>query len=477
MQEILRLSLALCSESYLVGGSVRDTILGKNKITDLDIAVEGDGFGVAREISNQLSVKSSFVPLDKKHRTGRIVVPEDHGQITVDISSFRGSNIGEDLIGRDFTINAIAVHLWDVINGRVAQNIFDPLDGRRDIERRIIRICSETSLSDDPLRMLRAFRFASQLGFSIDPGTRLGISKSAKLIGNVSGERIRDELEIVLHCNRSTQIIEQMVETSLFWEIFPELLPTRGFEQNAFHHLDVWEHTIEALENMENLIENLESVFGVFSDRIREYIYEQLVSGRPRIWLLKLAILFHDSGKPFSLSVDEKGRRRFIGHEKISRSLILEAGGRLRLAARELSEVSSWVGGHMRLSILNLENLSDRALLRLHHKSGVHFVGLILIYLADISAARGTARKAEEFTRARMGAKKALELAFQEDEKTVKPLLDGVQLMEEFGLEQGPRLGSILRWLVTEQALGTIRDQEQARQALHRYLYQHPVNK
>ncbi|MGC8658545.1 MAG: HD domain-containing protein, partial [Desulfomonilaceae bacterium] len=281
----------------------------------------------------------------------------------------------------------------------------------------------------------------------------------------------------ILSCEQSTQVVEQMAKSSLFWEMFPELLPTRGFEQNAFHHLDVWGHTVEALENFESLVRKVETVFGPFSDKIKDYIFEEVVLGRPRIWLLKLAILFHDSGKPFSLSVDEKGRRRFIGHEKISMSLIMEVGSRLKLASRELSEVSSWVAGHMRPSILTIENLSDRAMLRLRQKSGIHFVGLILLYLADISASRGNTRKPEEFTRARMAAKKAIEMAFREDEEPVKPLLDGVQLMEEFNLEQGPRIGTIMRWLVTEQALGTIRDQEQARQAIRRYLDQHPSSK
>ncbi|MGC8659364.1 MAG: hypothetical protein ACP5U1_09855, partial [Desulfomonilaceae bacterium] len=198
IQEIFNVSLRLCNESYLVGGAIRDAILGKNEITDLDIALEGDGFRIAREIANQLSVKSSFVPLDKKRRTGRIVVPTDHGEITVDISSFKGANIGTDLISRDFTINAMAVHLWDVINGRVTQNIVDPLGGQQDVKNCSIRVCTENSFSDDPLRMLRAFRFVSQLHFRIDSETQSEILRSAKLIRNVSGERVRDELQMIL---------------------------------------------------------------------------------------------------------------------------------------------------------------------------------------------------------------------------------------------------------------------------------------
>ena len=359
-QEILRISLSLCDESYLVGGCIRDTLIGNHQISDLDIAVEGDGFQIAREVTDKLSVKASFVALDKDRRTGRIVVSKPP-HITVDISSFKGSTINQDLCHRDFTINSIAAHLWDVINGRVCEAIIDPLRGRQDLEQKTIRMCSPNSFTEDPLRMLRAFRFSSQLGFGICPETLLGIQKSAALIQSVSGERVRDELEILFRSNRSAKIIEQMAESSLLWEILPELKPSRGFDQNAFHHLDVWGHTIEALENLETIIDNLPTFFGSLSEKVFNYIYEQPVTDRPRQWLLKLAILFHDSGKPFSLSVDENGKRRFIGHEKISKTLFLAAGTRMKLASRELSEVSSWIEGHMRPSMLTLENPSQRS--------------------------------------------------------------------------------------------------------------------
>ncbi|MGA8831118.1 MAG: HD domain-containing protein [Desulfomonilaceae bacterium] len=475
-QEILRISLSLCDESYLVGGCIRDTLVGNHQISDLDIAVEGDGFQIAREVADKLTVKASFVALDKDRRTGRIVVSQTP-QVTVDISSFKGPTITQDLYHRDFTINSIAVHLWDVMNGRVCEAIIDPLHGREDLERKTIRMSSPNAFIEDPLRMLRAFRFSSQLGFEICPETSIGIRKSATLIQNISGERVRDELEIVFRSNRSAKIIEQMEESSLLWEILPELKPSRGFEQNAFHHLDVWGHTIEALENLETIIDNLPSFFGPLSEKTLDYIYEQPVTGRPRQWLLKLAILFHDSGKPFSLRVDEKGKRRFIGHEKVSKSLFLSAGTRMKLASRELSEVSSWIEGHMRPSMLTLENPSQRVIVRLFHRFGTHFIGLIILFLADLFAAKGPARDLADLPRAKNGARKAIELVLKEEEDPIIPLLDGFDLMSEFGLEQGPHLGSIIRWLVTEQSLGLAQNRDQAREAVRRYLTQKPFDK
>ncbi|MGC8603243.1 MAG: hypothetical protein ACP5VS_06100, partial [Desulfomonilaceae bacterium] len=447
--------------------------LGNYRITDLDIAVEGDGFQIAREMANQLTSKASFVALGKENRIGRVVVSGISPNVIVDVSSFKGPTITKDLLARDFTINSIASHLWDVINGRINQAILDPLNGKKDIENRIIRICGIDSFREDPLRMLRAFRFSSQLNFNIHHDTLAQIRKFAELIKNVSGERVRDELAIVFGSNQSAKIVEQMAHNLLFWEVFPELLPTRGFEQNSFHHLDVWGHTIEALENLENIVGNMPGFFGHFSEKVHDYVYEQIVSGRPRLWLLKLAVLYHDSGKPFSLQVLGH-QRRFIGHEKISKSLFVQAGSRIKLGSRELSEVVSWVEGHMKSSILSMENVSKRALFRLFQRFGTNSIGLVLLYLADLNAARGHARNANEFARAKQGANKFIELVFQHEIAPVKPLLDGFELMTEFGLEQGPRLGSIIRWLVTEQALGNIKNREQAKEAISRYISRHP---
>jgi len=353
----------------------------------------------------------------------------------------------------------------------------ESLNGRNDLENKIIRICEDSSFAEDPLRMLRAFRFSAQLGFNISPETWLSIRKSSMLIKQVSGERVRDELEIIFRSNRSNKVIDQLSASSLFWEIFPELKPSIGFEQNAFHHLDVWGHTLEAIENLEIIIDNLSSFFGIFANEVRDYIYEQPVSGRSRLWLLKLAVLFHDSGKPFSLCLDKTGKRKFIGHEKVSKRLFLGAGTRLKLASRELSEVSLWVEGHMRPSILTLEKPTRRAIVRVYQRFGTHFIGLVLLYLADLLAARGHARRATDTERAKREARKAIELALKEEESPVKPLLDGFDLMMEFGLNKGPYLGSIIRWLALEQALGAVKDRKQAKEAVRRYLSQHPAIK
>jgi poly(A) polymerase len=473
-QKIFREVLGLCDESYMVGGAVRDLLLGSHAVTDLDFAVEGDGYEIARSLASSLGANSSFVPLDKERRTGRVVIRQEH-QNVVDISTIRGSGITDDLFSRDFTVNAMAVHLWDAINGRLRPGLVDPLNGRQDLGDRIIRVCTGGSFPDDPIRMLRAFRFALCLDFRISEETRSGIEQHSNRVKLVSGERIRDELAIILSHGEASNAIREMAGLSLITAIFPELEATRGLEQNAFHHLDVWGHTVETIANLERTVEQLSVIFGSLSDRIKDYIFDEPVSGRPRIWLMKLALLFHDSGKPGSLTVTPDGRRRFIGHEKLSKTFCLDAGTRIKLASRELSEVSNWVESHMRSSILTNETLSQRAVVRLHQRFGLDLIGLVLIYLSDLYAAKGPARKSVDFERAKIRAYQAIELAFKHESSPTKPLLDGFAIMDEFGLEQGPLLGSIIRWLVTEQTLGSVKDRSEAVEAVRRYLAHRPT--
>ena len=213
-QDIFHNCLQLCNESYLVGGAVRDSLIGSDRISDVDIAVEGDGYEIARLLAESLSMKATFVPMDKVRRVGRVIAPNSPTTI-IDVSRFKGLTISDDLCARDFTINSMAVHLWDILSGRFSQAIIDPVGGRKDLGNRILRVSSDASFDDDPLRMLRAFRFEAQLDFRIDSGALMQIKNLAHRIQSVSGERIRDELAVILSSN-CHDIVSEMAEFGLF---------------------------------------------------------------------------------------------------------------------------------------------------------------------------------------------------------------------------------------------------------------------
>ncbi|MFH0959277.1 MAG: hypothetical protein V1897_11295 [Pseudomonadota bacterium] len=468
-QEIFHKLLELCNESYLVGGTVRDALLGRSTISDFDIAVDGDGYELARLLAGSLSINATFVPLDKVRRVGRVVAPMSPISV-IDVSTFKGPTISDDLCARDFTINSMAAHLWDILAGRFSEAIIDPVGGRDDLAGHTIRISSETSFESDPLRMIRAFRFEAQLNFGIDRGTLLQIKNMAHTIELVSGERMRDELTVILSSENSHSIVSEMAEFGLLWSMFPALIPTLGFEQNRFHHLDVWRHTLSTLKNLESIIAHLPEILGDLSETVLSYLNEQLVPGRKRMWLLKLAVLLHDSGKPASLTIDDQGRRRFFGHEKISGSIASAVGGSIKLASREVSALSLWVEGHMRTSILCLEDASQRSMMRFCRDFGRDLIGLALLHLADLSASQGPARSSNEFRQSILGVRRILDILAEQERMPSRPLLNGDELMSEFGLQQGPRLGAILRWLTTEQSLGAIKNKDQASEAVRRYL-------
>ncbi|MDP2776696.1 MAG: DUF5678 domain-containing protein, partial [Anaerolineales bacterium] len=172
-------------EIYLVGGAVRD-LLTSRLSHDFDFALPSNGISIARKVANALG--ADFMPLDDERDTGRVVLTDQDGtRIYLDFATYRGANLAEDLRARDFTINAMAYNLRD-------NTIIDPMEGASDIRAKVIRACSPTSLSDDPVRILRAVRQAAAFGFRIEKNTRELMKQGADQVGSVSAERLRDEI-------------------------------------------------------------------------------------------------------------------------------------------------------------------------------------------------------------------------------------------------------------------------------------------
>ena len=195
-KKILRIINDLVPESYVVGGAIRDHLIGRMRRADLDIAVKGDGLDLARRVIDQTSATATLVVLDSKRFTARIVLRCD-GDATIDVSPLKGHTIHDDLRKRDFTINAIATSLGDFLQTGL-QDLIDPLGGQEDLKNKIVRPCSPDAFQDDPLRILRGFRFAAALGFRISADALSLIPGSLAQLENVSSERVRDELLALL---------------------------------------------------------------------------------------------------------------------------------------------------------------------------------------------------------------------------------------------------------------------------------------
>lgn len=237
---------------YLVGGSIRDLLEGSDQLFDLDLATSFNPIPVAREYARKTG--AGFVILDEERQIVRLVREMDeNSHLTFDISAFRAASIDEDLLARDFTINAISARLTtEMPDGKLL--IYDPLNGVDHLAKKLIIPCSDNLFTDDPLRIMRAFRFSALFNAEFSSKLHQMVVDQAHLLESVSGERIRDEFFKVLSVSDSVKWLRLMHTTGVLKIFMAELTDCVGVEQNEWHHLDVFEHTLLTLENLEQLL-------------------------------------------------------------------------------------------------------------------------------------------------------------------------------------------------------------------------------
>jgi len=225
---------------------VRDALLGR-ETADIDIAVGADVLEIGPQLADSLQGK--FVLLDAIYRIGRIILPD----WTIDVASFNGK-IEDDLKRRDFTINAMAVDLQQLISEKQNTVLIDPFGGRLDLDLGIIKMVTATVFQDDPVRLLRAQRLAAELDFTIDRKAEAEIEKVAPLIAAVPGERVREELLRLLNASHGGQVFADMEKLGLLTALIPELLPLKGVEQPKEHHWDVFGHSLKTISAVDFIL-------------------------------------------------------------------------------------------------------------------------------------------------------------------------------------------------------------------------------
>lgn len=459
-------------EAYLVGGYVRDLLLGRES-HDLDFAVRSGGLTLARRVADRLG--GAFVALDTERDTGRVVVRREGAlPLLVDFAIFRGDDIEDDLAMRDFTVNAMAVLFSDFVAGRI--QIVDPLGGQHDLKARCVRAVSSAVFRDDPARLLRAIRLAKQVGFEIASETSSLIQRDAPLIASISPERVRDELVTILALPGSSEAFRQMDRLNLLEVVLPEVTQLKGIEQSAPHTLDVYDHTLRTLDELEKLLggvgvglvgdeDALPEPLRVFSEQLAIHLMAELVGDRARYVIVKLATLLHDVGKPLTYAADEDGRIRFLGHAGMGASLAAAMMRRLHFGNREEALVKTLVWNHMRPLLLSREKtVTRRAIYRFFRDTRDTGLDILLFSLADYRAtseARREGPAAERFAAMVAGMMHAY---FEEHSAVIAPprLLDGYDLMAAFGLRPGPRIGELLEAVRERQAEGKITTRDEA---------------
>jgi len=445
---------------YLVGGVLRDLVLERQKPNpDFDFAIKKGAINFGRNLARQM--KAGFVVLDKEHGACRVVKKANQRIYTFDFSDFRGPALAEDLQHRDFTINSMALELEKVFSAKDINGfLIDYYGAQEDLKKRIIRVVNKESFGEDPLRILRAFSFASILVFEIDRGT-LTLAKSGKnKLTGVSFERVRDELFKVFDTDKTFDCFVTLDKLKILEIIFPEIKKMRKIGQGPYHHLDVWQHTLESIRQFDLLLKEIKD------QETLDYLNAVISSDRSRRQLLKLGLFLHDIGKPATLR-HEKGRTTFHGHEREGLRLGIGIAKRLKLSNDEVHSLHKMILWHLRPGYLaDSEKPTARAKFRYFRDAGVEALSVLLLSLADQRATKGPlttagARKQHE----RVVASLIREYLHRSKEKKRERLIDGNNIMNKFRLTPSPLIGEILRALEELQAIGKIRTREEALKA------------
>lgn len=465
-------------EIYLVGGAVRDMLL--NRLSrDFDFALPSNGISTARRVANAL--KADFMALDEERDTGRVIVNEyDSERTFLDFATYRGAILEEDLRARDFTINAIAYDLR-------ANTILDPLNGTSDLRKKIIRACSQTSIADDPVRILRAVRQAAAFNFKIDLATRKSMKQAANLLPNISPERKRDELFKILDGPTSDASIRALEMLGVFPHLMPELSAMKGVEQSSHHLYDVWEHTLKVMGCLEEILATLGIIqtsqrskdqfnelltqhLGKYQENFSSHFVKTLNTDRTVRAALFFAALYHDVEKPATKSVDDTGRIRFFDHDVKGAEVAATRGKSFNLSNDEIDRIRKIAQNHMRFHFFTNQmeeknqEPSRKAIYRFFRDAGEAGVDLVLLGLADLRGTRGGMLLQEAWVAALDVAQILLRNYWEKYEETIAPprLLDGNDLMRELNLEPGRIVGQLLEEIREGQAMGSIETREQA---------------
>jgi len=441
--ELSSTAIARGYELLLVGGAVRDILLGR-PVGDWDLAGRGM-IDLARRFAADHDLRA--VILHEDFPTARLILHPGDPEGFVDFVELRAPTVEQDLSARDFTINAIA---WDV---RGADHLLDPTGGVDDLERRLVRAPARDAPARDPLRTLRAFRFAAELGFAIEAETGGWIRELAPGIRDVPGERIGQELLKLFAAPRAADAVQAAEDLGALESFFPMLAAMRGVKQGGYHHLDVLGHTLLALHEVERVINEPALILPRSAEAVEAWLGSPVNRAAVR-----MAALFHDAGKPECRSVEE-GRIRFVGHADSSARIFLRLAEAVALPTHLRRQVVRMIRLHMRpLELANAGMAAEadgrrlssvvtlRAIRRLMRDAEPAAVGLLILAAGDRSACRGPASLREQRGRIYEVFDDMLVryLDWLREHRERPTLISGNELMRELGIAEGPIVGELL---------------------------------
>lgn len=440
---------------HLVGGCLRDFLL-QRPLNDLDFAVDRRALPLAEAFANE--IRGKYILLDEEHQCARVAKRTDGRLFTYDFAGYRGEDLETDLALRDFTINTLSADLNAMSpDDDLNEVIIDLRRARKDITDRRIKRTSIRALTDDPLRMMRAFSLKANLGFKIELKTLNQIRKEKDRLRDVSAERVREEFFKILDSDKSAEILKAMDRVGLLERVVPQVRVMFDCRQGGYHHLDVWPHSLEVVRQLDLLIARVDD------PDLQIYLEETVGGGHSRRALIKFAGLLHDIGKPDTRKrVGE--RLTFHGHEHVGRRISTAVCRMLKLSTHERHSIEDMVQWHMRPGyISNYKRPSPRMLYRYFRDTDSEAAAIALLSLADQRSTRGPLTTEEDQLHHEKICRQLMAEYFQKQkEEPYVPLVNGHDLMKALKIPGSPLIGEILNEVQEQHVLGKIKTKTEA---------------
>jgi poly(A) polymerase len=445
---------ALDTPAWLVGGAVRDRLLGR-RTADFDVTVDGPAEPVARQVSR--SAGGFAFELSESFGAWRVVAHDRTWQ--VDVLGLDGATIEDDLARRDFSVNAIAAPL-PLTEGEYV----DPFGGVGDLGRRTLRMVAPEAFTHDPLRVMRLARLACELDLAPEAATLTAAERAAPQLAGVAPERVFAELKRVVGAPRALAGLELMDSSGATAAVLPELVALEGVEQSRFHHLDVNGHTREVLAQAIALQDDPSPVCERPEDleALQALLAQPLANDLTRGQALRFGALLHDIAKPRTRDVTAQGRVTFMGHDETGAQMASDILGRLRASDRLREHVAALTRHHLRLGFLVHEMpLGRRGVYDYLNTCGPVRADVTLLSVADRLATRGDNAQRAISLHLEL-ARQLLPEALRWVADPPRPPVRGDDLARALGIKPGPVLGELLAELEAARFSGEVDSREEA---------------